>query len=124
MQAQPRPACPPVDPFAKLYLLVAVMLTFRVPGERDLWWDCSPLPSSGGDLDLSRARCRQPSHYRLEDPTNATPPGRTLGAAAQPGNPVSASGAAGRARAVVEGAITSALQPRPPLKNDHPVPTL
>jgi hypothetical protein len=53
----------------------------------------------------------QPSDYSLEDPTNATPPGRTLGAAAQPGNPVSASGAAGRARAVVEGAITSALRP-------------
>jgi hypothetical protein len=41
MQAQPRPACPPADPFATLYTLVAV-LTFRDPGESDLWWDRSP----------------------------------------------------------------------------------
>jgi hypothetical protein len=52
-----------------------------------------------------RSRRCQPGNHSLEDPTDATPPGRTLGAAAQPGNPVSASGAAVRARAVVEGAI-------------------
>jgi len=89
-----------------------------------LWWvgSTQPLRLRCFVELLSRA-CLQPRDLRLEDPTNATPPGRTLGAAAQPGNPVSASGAAGRARAVVEGAITPALRPRPPPKRARATPT-
>jgi hypothetical protein len=86
------PTCAPAGCAAKLYLLVTVMLTRREPGELI----CGGVGSSRPPLRRPRVArlgpLRPPRHRSLEDPTNAASRGRIPGAAAQPGNPVSASG--------------------------------